>query len=101
MPESRTPYTTRTLWDTLHHRLETAAKSVGGACVVTISVIAVNGDPITWTRPEVLPFEPRRDAARFARFLTLGSAGIVEIDDSGEPVIVDLGNGIGEIEQGE
>jgi hypothetical protein len=86
MPETRTPYTTSTLWETIRHRLETAAQSVGGACVVTMSVVAVNGEPLTWTRPEVLPFEPRRDAAKFARFMAFGSEGVVELDDSGEPV---------------
>ena len=86
MTETRAPYTTSTLWNTVHHRLQTAAQSVGGACVVTISVIAVDGEPLSWTRPEVMPFEPRRDASKFARFLAFGSAGIVEIDDSGGPV---------------
>jgi len=86
MTETRAPYTTNTLWNTVHHRLQTAAQSVGGACVVTISVIAVDGEPLSWTRPEVMPFEPRRDASKFARFLAFGSAGIVEIDDSGGPI---------------
>lgn len=101
MPETRTPYTTRDEWDTIRHRFKTAAQSVGGACVVTMSVIAVNGDPITWTRPDVMPFEPRRDAAKFARFLAFGSGGIVEVDDSGKPVIIDSGNGYGEKAEGE
>lgn len=86
MPETRTSYTTADEWETIKHRLRTAAQSVGGACVVTMSVVAVNGDPLTWTRPEVLPFEPRRDAAKFARFLMFGSGGIIEVDDSGGPV---------------
>ena len=87
MTETKASYiTTANEWDTIRHRLETAAQSVGGACVVTMSVVAVNGAPLTWTRPEVLPFEPRRDAAKFARFLTFGSGGIIEIDDSGGPV---------------
>lgn len=86
MSENRTPYTTNTLWNTVHHRLQTAAQSVGGACVVTISVFAVNGEPLSWTRPDVLPFEPRKDAEKLARFLVFGSAGIVEVDDSGRPI---------------
>lgn len=73
MPETKTPYTTSNMWDAVNRRLETAARSVGGACVVTISVIAVDGEPLSWTRPEVLPFEPRRDAAKFARFVAIGS----------------------------
>ena len=87
MTETRTPYTTKNEWDVIRHRLETATRSVGGACTITISVIAVDGEPLTWTRPDVLPFEPRRDAAKFARFLMFGSGGdIIELDDSGEPV---------------
>ena len=86
MTETRAPYTTSDEWDTICHRFKTAAQSVSGACVVMMSVFAINGEPITWTRPEVLPFEPRRDADRLARFLMFGSGGIIEIDDSGTPV---------------
>lgn len=78
MPETRMPYTTRNSWDTIHHRLETAVQSVNGACIVTMSAIAVNGKPISWTRPDVLPFEPRCDADKMARFLQFGSVGVVE-----------------------
>ena len=86
MPESRESYTTDDEWATVFHRLRTAAHSVKGVCAVTISVVAVNGEPLTWTRPDVLPFEPRRDAARFARFLAFGSEGIIDVDDSGIPI---------------
>lgn len=86
MPETRTPYTTRTLWDTLQHRLVTAAQSVGGICTISISIVAYNGEVLSWSRPDVTPYEPRRDAEKLARLLTFGSSGIIELDDDGKPV---------------
>ena len=44
MTETRAPYiTAANEWDTIRRRLETAAKSIRGLCVVSISVVAING----------------------------------------------------------
>lgn len=79
MTETKTQYRTRVNdWDTIRHRLETAAQSVGGGCVVMMAIVAVDGVPISWTRPDVLPFEPRRNADRLAKFLMFGTTGVDE-----------------------
>lgn len=79
MTEAKAQYDVRQHnWDRIRCRLETAAQSVSGVSMVTISVLSINGRPISWTRPDVLPFEPRRDADRLARFLMFGTGGVGE-----------------------
>lgn len=86
MAESRTPYTTSNLWDTIRNRLEMAAQKAGGACGITISILAVNGLPVSWTAPDVTTMEPRRCADELLLFLTQGSATVVRVNDEGEPI---------------
>jgi hypothetical protein len=86
MTESRTPYTTSTPWGTILKRARIAAEKAGGVCAVTISILAVNGEPLSWTAPDVTQFEPRKCASELLRFLTLGSAMIVDVDDEGKVV---------------
>lgn len=86
MPESRIPYTTDNYWDAIRDRLEQSARQAGGACGVTISIFAINGMPVSWTVPDVTKMEPRRGADELLRFLTFGSATVVNVDDEGKPI---------------
>lgn len=87
MPETRPSYTTANEWDNILNRLEMAAQKASGLCAITISVLIVDGVPISWTAPEVTPpMEPKRCAAALLRFLTMGPAVIIASDGEGRPI---------------
>ena len=81
--QTQTPYTTNR-WTKLAKRLEAAARSVKGACIVRCDIIALNGEPRLWLRPDVRPFEPRKDVEALG-YLLGDDGGIVELSDEGEP----------------
>jgi hypothetical protein len=87
MPERQTEYNVPCDdWNKIRNRLKLAAEATSGACVLTLSILAVNGEPLSWTAPDITLLEPRRCAEELLRFLTLGSVKIINVNDEGVPI---------------
>lgn len=86
MPESRTPYTTSNNWDAIRNRLEQVARQAGGTCGITISILAIEGQPVQWSAPEITKWEPRNRSRELLVFLTQASGLVVQVDDEGRPI---------------